>query len=551
MASPLQYRPFGLPDNHIRPSASLNFIVIGAGSRGNAYANALYKSTHEARIVAIAEPAPLKYRAFGETYIWGKSRNLKTQCFEGWKELVAFCIAYEKWRLTYDKPTPQVDGVFICTMDDTHVEIIKSLAPLGYHIMSEKPLATTLADCLDIHRSLQPFGTESPKQLFSVGHVLRYSPHNMLLRKLLWENEIIGDIISVEHTEPVGWWHFSHSYVRGNWRKESTTAPSLLTKSCHDIDLLLWLICTPPKGALTQQLHHPREVSSTGSLLYFKKQRKPELAGAATNCYSCAAEKNCIYSAKKIYIYDHLEQGKAGWPLTAIDPDIEDMYIQGEKQAARARLEKRLRENYLKKHSEVASQRSWYGRCVFEAHNDVCDDQIVTMSWEADPLSVVEYTPMPKRLHGRGAKNAIFHMVASTEKQCERRGRIYGARGELEYDSSKIRVYDFATQQATTYHPPEAGGGHGGGDSGLAMAFFNAVKAVREGTHDVEAAQQEYIGCTLTDVVRSHAMVFAAEEARWQKKVVNWGQWWQDNVATFLFTDSTCKDTMQFEPEPK
>jgi len=43
---------------------------------------------------------------------------------------------------------------------------------------------------------------------------LRYSPHNILLHKLLVEEGVVGDIVSVEHTEPVGWWHFSHSYVR-------------------------------------------------------------------------------------------------------------------------------------------------------------------------------------------------------------------------------------------------------------------------------------------------------------------------------------------------
>jgi predicted dehydrogenase len=53
--------------------------------------------------------------------------------------------------------------------------------------------------------------------VFSIGHVLRYSPHNMLLRKLVVQDGVIGEVLSVVHTEPVGWWHFTHSYVRGNW----------------------------------------------------------------------------------------------------------------------------------------------------------------------------------------------------------------------------------------------------------------------------------------------------------------------------------------------
>ncbi len=108
-----------------------------------------------------------------------------------------------------------VDGVFVCTLDETHEEIILALAPLNLHIMSEKPLATTLRSCVNIYRSLQAEDAACPSErVFSVGHVLRYSPHNMLLHKLLVQDRVIGDIISIEHTEPVGWWHFSHSYVR-------------------------------------------------------------------------------------------------------------------------------------------------------------------------------------------------------------------------------------------------------------------------------------------------------------------------------------------------
>ena len=107
-----------------------------------------------------------------------------------------------------------VDAVFVCTLDETHAAIITGLSPLGLHIMSEKPLATTLNDCLKIYQSIQPVQNKAPTSIFSIGHVLRYSPHNILLHKLLLENEVIGNVFSMEHTEPVGWWHFAHSYVR-------------------------------------------------------------------------------------------------------------------------------------------------------------------------------------------------------------------------------------------------------------------------------------------------------------------------------------------------
>ena len=204
--------------DHHREKTPPRLLIIGAGARGNAYARAVTEST-TASIVAVAEPIQHKREALGRKYIWGTAGQPapgQGQSFDGWIEFAQYEQRRRKKQAVDGEGSVPlgVDGVFICTLDETHVEIIVGLAPLGLHVMSEKPLATTLGDCLKISRSLQPNPEEPPAQIFAVGHVLRYSPHNILLRKLLLEDDVIGDVISVEHTEPVGWWHFSHSYVR-------------------------------------------------------------------------------------------------------------------------------------------------------------------------------------------------------------------------------------------------------------------------------------------------------------------------------------------------
>ncbi len=255
------------------------------------------------------------------------------------------------------------------------------------------------------------------------------------------------------------------------------------------------------------------------------------MAGDATNCLSCPAERACIYSAKKIYEENRLAKGKAGWPVHIVDPEIEDLMVNGQKDAAVQRLNERLAENY-NNHTPQAEvdRRPWFGRCVYESDNDVCDDQVVTMTWEDDPLPADCNSDMATRLKGRGAKTATFHMIAFTEKRCERRGRVYGSKGEMDYDSKTIKVYDFGSKQTQTHHPPEPGGGHGGGDAGLAEQYVKAVDAVQNQKMSVQEAQRMHIGCTLGEVIRSHAMVFAAEEARKQRKVVDWAEWWHVNV---------------------
>ncbi|KAL9045702.1 MAG: hypothetical protein Q9214_001298 [Letrouitia sp. 1 TL-2023] len=194
-------------------SKQIRLLVIGAGARGNAYARAVTESTN-ACIYAVAEPVKYKRDALGQKFIWHQSEPSAGQTFEGWTNFLEYERSRRKQRQAGQSVPPGVDGIFICTLDETHVEIILGLAPLKLHLMSEKPLATTLSDCLKIYRSLQPSSLQSPETVFSTGHVLHYSPHNMLLKTLLKDHQAVGEILSIEHTEPVGWWHFSHSYVR-------------------------------------------------------------------------------------------------------------------------------------------------------------------------------------------------------------------------------------------------------------------------------------------------------------------------------------------------
>ena len=500
------------------------FLIIGAGSRGTAYAAAIVRADLGI-VAAVAEPIMFKRQLLGSNYIWSGSKPEAHQEFTSWKAFVLYEQARRK-DASAGNPTVLhgIDGIFVCVRDDLHCQIVTALAPLGLHVMCEKPLATSLSDCLSIQRTL----SQHPQRIFAIGHVLRYSPHNMLLRDLLLEKKVVGDVLSVEHTEPVGWWHFSHSYVRGQWRKEESTAPSLLTKSCHDIDFLLWLLCSPPRTNATAQPHLPTSVSSAGSLKLFRRSQKPAKAGSATNCLSCPIKESCMYSAPRIYHDRHLTKGNAKWPVDIVNPEVPHVLSTSGPEAARAALMDSLAEDYDAATTPIADieSRPWYGRCVWESDNDVLDDQVVTFNWD-DEHSGSETQ--------RGAKTAVFHMIAHSLAQCERRGRVYGTTGEIEYDSKSITVHDFTTGTSVTHNPEvPVNSHHGGGDDGLTAMFVQAVAAVEGSKMDVKTAQREFMGCDVEEVVRSHAAVFAAEEARKSGSVIEWRRWWDANVSNAL-----------------
>lgn len=199
-----------------RPAPSKNpprLLIVGAGSRGYAFARAIVHGSN-GFVAAVADPVAARRKRLGQYHIWGIDAPKEGQEFSGWREFLEWEQQrrglVEKGEEGHDIPEA-IDGVVICTLDQTHAEIVEGLAPLNLHFLCEKPLATTLGDCLRIYRTVQ---TMEEKKLFGVGHIVRYAPRSTLLKKLLLEDEVVGEIVSVVHTENVGWWHFAHSYVR-------------------------------------------------------------------------------------------------------------------------------------------------------------------------------------------------------------------------------------------------------------------------------------------------------------------------------------------------
>ena len=177
--------------------------------------------------------------------------------------------------------------------------------------------------------------------------------------------------------------------------------------------------------------------------------------------------------------------------------------------------------------------KSYYGRCVYESSNDVVDSQVVHLTWDDDDKPTddnenPESETADNGSGGRTAKSATLTMIAQTHSICERRGRIYGTKGEIAFDMGRnsIIVHDFETEQTKTMTPQDVqGSGHGGGDFGLVNAFVGAVDAVKNCGWEVQRAQREWVGMDVEEAIRSHAVVWAAETARVDRELVEWEEW--------------------------
>jgi predicted dehydrogenase len=265
--------------------------------------------------------------------------------------------------------------------------------------------------------------------VLSIGHVLRFTPFYAEVAAAVRAGRL-GELVNINQTECVGQWHFAQSFVRGNWASASASAPSILAKCCHDLDIIRWLTGSPV-----------RRLVSFGNLFEFRREKAP--GPTPERCTDgCPYEESCPHSA-----YKHYLEPARFWVATFPKREHPDPI---------ARLE------WLR--------RSPYSRCVYRLDNDVCDQQIVTMEFES------------------GA-TATLTMMAHTRDDT-RTLRISGTRGELHGHlvGNDIRIRDFISDKETRITPEVIHSGHMGGDLILIDRFLDAARA--GGTEHLSSARE-------------------------------------------------------------
>lgn len=385
-------------------------VVLGAGSRGEIYGSYALAYPEELKIVAVAEPKADRRERFA------KEHGIPEEnCFSSWKALL------EKPKLA--------DAAFVCTLDDAHLEPALLALEKGYHILLEKPMSNKEAECVAIEEAAAKAG-----KTLAVCHVLRYTPFYQTIKGLI-DGGAIGEVVALSQIENVAYWHQAHSFVRGNWRNSGETSPMILQKSCHDMDILLWLAGKNCK-----------KVSSFGSLRHFTPENAP--AGAPKRCLDgCPHAQDCLYYAPKLYL-----TGKTDWPVDVLTTDLTPEGIT-----------KALREGP-------------YGRCVYHCDNDVVDRQVVNLELEDGVV-------------------CAFVMSAFTANST-RQLKILGTKGHIQADMSKREIWLWPFG-GSAYQVPmeETTSGHGGGDYGLMRDFLHVLREGGESRSSARQSLQSHLIC--------------------------------------------------------
>lgn len=427
---------YKLPANprHQPLKKTVTAITLGAGNRGTVYGNYAVKFPNDLKIVGVAEPNAFRNDRYAKTHSISQDNRFNT-----WEDVF--------------KRQKFADAIIISTPDDMHYYPCMKALEMGYDILLEKPIAPTEKECRDILALAKKQG-----RIVAVCHVLRYAPYFVKMKELLAKGAV-GRVMSVQHLEPIEHTHMAHSYVRGNWHNSKKTTPILLAKSCHDLDIIKWVIDKPSK-----------EIVAMGDLTWFKAENAP--TGSTNRCTDgCKVERECPYSAVRQY---HDKMGR----INVLDVPNE-------------LTEKSDKQKYILEKLKTSD----YGRCVYRMDNDQPDHYIANIQFE-------------------DAVTASFSMEAFTAYH-GRRTRVFGAMGDMVGDMEELVVTDFKTGKQTKFKPQAEdvegykNSGHGGGDWLLVKDFVQAV------AHQ----DPKMLTSTIDDSIESHIMGFMAEKSRKTKKL--------------------------------
>lgn len=370
-------------------------IIIGAGSRGTTYGK--YASQF---------PDVMKIVGVSDTNLFRQNRTRKAHNIPAENCFGDFADVFKREKFA--------DAVIIATPDFLHYEPCMKALEMGYDVLLEKPAAQTEKECKAILAQAKKYN-----RIVAICHVLRYAPYFIAMREAVRKG-LIGNLVSIQHMEPIQYAHMAHSYVRGKWRNAEQTTPIILAKSCHDLDIIRWIVDRPCK-----------QISAEGTLMHFRAENAPE--GAPARCTDgCPHEATCPYSAIDIYVRRKRHLGVFDLPDRKDEAAIMDKIRTTE-----------------------------YGRCVYKCDNNQPDHYVTTMLFE-------------------GGITASFTMDAFTPWG-GRRTRIMGTKGFIEGDGKKFTLYDFRSSKRYVWNKDikELGeykhAGHGGGDHALARDFVEAV----------------------------------------------------------------------------
>lgn len=157
-------QPTGKPV--VTTSRKLGLAIVGLGGYSTGQLAPALQESEYCRLVSVVSSS--------------REKGLQWAKFFGFPEQSIY--SYETMDRLADNPA--VDIVYVMTPPSTHAEFAVRAARAGKHVISEKPMATTVRDCDAMIAACR----EAKRQL-SIGYRLHFEPHHQELKRLGTEHD--------------------------------------------------------------------------------------------------------------------------------------------------------------------------------------------------------------------------------------------------------------------------------------------------------------------------------------------------------------------------
>ena len=222
---------------------SLRFGLIGTGGGGHLFAGALAGRPGGARLVSVCSRNRERATDFGAIYG-------VTEVFTGWRDLIR----------------SDIDALCVASPTGDHARMTIAAAAQGLHVLTEKPIAATVADADRMIEACDRAGV-------TLGCIYMYRFMDTALRM---KEAVTGGLIGQPLiAECAGLFYRDQPYYdsgawRGRWETEG--GGSLVTQTSHTLDLLIWMLGDVEEVAgfySTSPLHRIEVEDSTLGVLRF------------------------------------------------------------------------------------------------------------------------------------------------------------------------------------------------------------------------------------------------------------------------------------------
>ncbi|WP_217895034.1 Gfo/Idh/MocA family protein [Sphingobium sp. Z007] len=163
------------------PPRKIGYAIVGLGSYATRQIMPNFAGCEHARIVALVSGTPAKLDSYGAQYGVPKTHRYSYADFDRIRD------------------NPDIDAVYIILPNSLHAEYAIRAAQAGKHVMCEKPMATSVAECQAMIAACKKAGTK-----LMIGYRSRFEPHNRLAIDLARSGHVGPTrLITAEHGFPI------------------------------------------------------------------------------------------------------------------------------------------------------------------------------------------------------------------------------------------------------------------------------------------------------------------------------------------------------------